>query len=85
MFFPSYNYENWLWQQMKDMNFGRDVFREPQNAGSVDEVLTKYAQVIKRPNSKGAILFSVVGKKYYFLFNNEWLPYQSYYLCHLVS
>lgn len=47
---------------MKELNFGRQVFREPHNSGSVDAVLDKYAEVIKKPNSVGAILFSVVGK-----------------------
>lgn len=62
VFFPSYSYENWVWQQMKEMSFGREVFREPQNSGSVEVVLEQYAQVIKKPNSVGALLFSIVGK-----------------------
>nr|XP_023012289.1 ATP-dependent DNA helicase DDX11 isoform X1 [Leptinotarsa decemlineata] len=63
VFFPSYNYENWVWQQVKDINFGRAVFREPQNSKSVDSVLEKYAEVIRKPGSAGALLFSVVGGK----------------------
>ncbi|KAG5897915.1 hypothetical protein JTB14_014032 [Gonioctena quinquepunctata] len=63
VFFPSYNYENWVWQQIKDLNFGRAIFREPQNSGSVDSVLEKYAEVIRKPGSSGALLFSVVGGK----------------------
>ncbi|CAH2013425.1 unnamed protein product [Acanthoscelides obtectus] len=63
VFFPSYQYENWIWQQMKDLQFGRAVFREPQSASMVDSVLQKYENAIKRPNSQGALLFSVVGGK----------------------
>lgn len=63
IFFPSYNYENWVWQQIKDVDFRREVFREPQNSGSVDAVLDKYSKAIKKPNSTGALLLSVVGKK----------------------
>ncbi|KAJ8922586.1 hypothetical protein NQ315_007616 [Exocentrus adspersus] len=63
VFFPSYKYENWVWQQVKDVPFGRPVFREPQTTGAVDAVLEKYAQAIKTPSSKGALLFSVVGGK----------------------
>ncbi|XP_028139738.1 ATP-dependent DNA helicase DDX11 isoform X3 [Diabrotica virgifera virgifera] len=63
VFFPSYNYENWLWQQVEKLDFGRKVFREPQTSGQVDSVLEKYAETIKNPGSKGALLFSVVGGK----------------------
>ncbi|GJQ82856.1 hypothetical protein Trydic_g2595 [Trypoxylus dichotomus] len=63
VFFPSYKYENWIWQQLKDTNFGRHVFREPQKSSGVDQVLESYAKIIKKPNSPGALLFSVVGGK----------------------
>lgn len=45
---------------MKEVSFGREVFREPHNSGSVDAVLNKYANTIEK--KKNAILFSVVGK-----------------------
>lgn len=51
-----------MWTQMKDLNFGRTVFREPQSSSLVDSVLEKYANAI-RSSSNGALLFSVVGKK----------------------
>ncbi|XP_056637298.1 ATP-dependent DNA helicase DDX11 isoform X2 [Diorhabda sublineata] len=63
VFFPSYNYENWIWGQVEKINFGRKVFREPQTSGQVDAVLEKYAEAINSPGSKGALLFSVVGGK----------------------
>lgn len=62
VFFPSYKYEMWLWQQVKDVVFGRTVFREPQESGSVDTVLNAYADAIKKHPKTGALLFSVVGK-----------------------
>lgn len=62
VFFPSYSYENWVYEQVKDINFERTLFREPQNSGSVDEVLDKYAATIKK-SKHGALLFSVVGGK----------------------
>ncbi|XP_044749872.1 ATP-dependent DNA helicase DDX11 isoform X2 [Coccinella septempunctata] len=63
VFFPSYHYENWVWEQLKDVSFGRPVFREPKNSGSVEAVLEKYAAAIKRSRKTGALLFSVVGGK----------------------
>ncbi|KAK9753886.1 DEAD 2 [Popillia japonica] len=63
VFFPSYKYENWIWQQIKEVNFGRTVFREPQKSSGVDQVLESYAKMIRKPNSTGALLFSVVGGK----------------------
>lgn len=76
VFFPSYKYENWVWQQMKDITFGRPVFREPQTSGAVDSVLEKYAEAIKRPSSSGALLFSVVGTSFkFFLFHYLFLPF----------
>lgn len=62
VFFPSYKYENWFWQQVKETNFGRSVFREPQETGSVDSVLNSYAETIKKHPKSGALMFSVVGK-----------------------
>ncbi|XP_066150180.1 ATP-dependent DNA helicase DDX11 [Euwallacea fornicatus] len=62
VFFPSYNYENWIYEQVKNIDFGRVMFREPQKCGSVDEVLEKYAATIKKSRN-GAIMFSVVGGK----------------------
>ncbi|XP_060530615.1 ATP-dependent DNA helicase DDX11 [Cylas formicarius] len=62
VFFPSYMYENWVWEQMKNLNFRRPLFREPQNAEQVESVLDKYARTIKKSTS-GAIMFSVVGGK----------------------
>ncbi|KAI4463622.1 dna repair dead helicase rad3/xp-d subfamily member [Holotrichia oblita] len=59
VFFPSYKYENWIWQQIKDVDFGRTVFREPQKSSGVDQVLEYYAKAIRKPNSTGALLFSV--------------------------
>ncbi|XP_015834926.2 ATP-dependent DNA helicase DDX11 [Tribolium castaneum] len=61
VFFPSYNYENWVWQQIKDVSFGRLVFREPQDSGSVDSVLKSYSDAVHK--SSGALLLSVVGGK----------------------
>ncbi|RZB39133.1 putative ATP-dependent RNA helicase DDX11, partial [Asbolus verrucosus] len=63
VFFPSYNYENWLWQQIKDATFGRAIFREPQDSASVETVLKAYADAIAKPSSAGALLLSVVGGK----------------------
>ncbi|XP_044253892.1 ATP-dependent DNA helicase DDX11 [Tribolium madens] len=62
VFFPSYNYENWVWQQIKDVAFGRLVFREPQDCGSVDSVLKSYSDAVHKSKS-GALLLSVVGGK----------------------
>ncbi|XP_076257431.1 putative ATP-dependent DNA helicase DDX11-like protein 8 isoform X1 [Rhynchophorus ferrugineus] len=61
VFFPSYNYENWVYEQVKSINFGRPLFREPQHSGLVDEVLQKYSSTIEK--SSNALLFSVVGGK----------------------
>ncbi|KAL3265964.1 hypothetical protein HHI36_010151 [Cryptolaemus montrouzieri] len=61
VFFPSYQFENFAWQQMKNVSFGRLLFREPKDAGSVDAVLEKYDVEIKR--TKKALMFSVVGGK----------------------
>ncbi|KAJ3659284.1 hypothetical protein Zmor_010980 [Zophobas morio] len=61
VFFPSYNYENWVWQQIKDFSFGRTVFREPHDSSSVDSVLKSYADAIHK--SGNALLLSVVGGK----------------------
>lgn len=76
MFFPSYKYEAWVWQQLQGTNFGRPIFREPQDSASVDSVLDSYASAIRKPNSIGAMLFSVVGKSYLtqlfaFIINNN--------------
>ncbi|KAH1026433.1 hypothetical protein HUJ05_000103 [Dendroctonus ponderosae] len=62
VFFPSYNYENWFFEHVKALDFGRTLFREPQKAASVDEVLEKYGATIRK-SKIGAILFSVVGGK----------------------
>lgn len=62
VFFPSNHYENWIWEQLKDVSFGRPVFREPQNTASVETVLEKYAATIKKSRKTGAMLFSVVGQ-----------------------
>ncbi|KAL1505317.1 hypothetical protein ABEB36_004910 [Hypothenemus hampei] len=63
VFFPSYNYEKWFYQQVQTMDFGRMLYREPQTSsgGSVDTVLEKYALTIKK--CRKALLFSVVGGK----------------------
>ncbi|KAF5281968.1 hypothetical protein FQA39_LY00492 [Lamprigera yunnana] len=61
VFFSSYKYESWVYQQLKDVKFDKIVFREPQDTGSVDSVLDAYAAAIRKPDSTGAILFSVVG------------------------
>ncbi|KAF5308905.1 hypothetical protein FQR65_LT00605 [Abscondita terminalis] len=63
VFFPSYKYESWVHQQLSGVNFGKPLFREPQDSGSVDTVLVAYANAIQKVNSSGAILFSVVGGK----------------------
>lgn len=65
VFFPSYDYENWVWQKLQSVNFGREVFREPKTSSKVESVLEKYAKTIKRPGSKGAMMFSVVGNYLY--------------------
>ncbi|CAG9766636.1 unnamed protein product [Ceutorhynchus assimilis] len=62
VFFPSYHYENWVYEQIKSVNLGRALFREPQKSGSVDEVLEKYASTIRK-FKQNAIMFSVVGGK----------------------
>lgn len=61
VFFPSYKYESWFWQQVQETDFKRTVFREPQDSTSVDAVLKSYADTIKRSIDGGALLFSVVG------------------------
>lgn len=63
VFFPSYQYEAWVWGQFKDVDFGRPVFREPQETGSVDLVLESYHKAIYKSSFKKAMLFSVVGGK----------------------
>lgn len=60
VFFPSYKYEAWFWQQAQHLNFERAVFREPQDSASVEKVLNSYAESIRR-SKNGAVLFSVVG------------------------
>lgn len=62
VFFPSYKYEEWVWKQLEDVAFDRPIFREPRDSASVDSVLNSYASAIRKPNSVGAMLFSVVGK-----------------------
>lgn len=62
VFFPSYKYESWFWQQVQETDFKRAVFREPQDSTSVEAVLKSYADTIKRSKNDGALLFSVVGK-----------------------
>lgn len=69
IFFPSYKYENWIWQQLKSVKFDRDVFREPQDSGSVDSVLGNFADAVKK-SKRGALLLSVVGKFCLFLLIN---------------
>lgn len=61
VFFPSYNYENWFFEHVKSVDFGRTLFREPQKTASIDEVLEKYGATIRK-SKIGAILFSVVGR-----------------------
>ena len=61
-FFSSYKYENSIWEQVKDVDFGRQVFREPQDSCGVDGVLESYAKAVRRLNSNGALLLSVVGE-----------------------
>lgn len=51
-----------MYEQIKSVNLGRTLFREPQKSGSVEDVLEKYAATIKK-SKNGAILFSVVGGK----------------------
>ncbi|KAK4886089.1 hypothetical protein RN001_002360 [Aquatica leii] len=63
VFFPSYKYESWVHQQLKDVKFTKPLFREPQDSGSVESTLESYAAAINRIDSTGAILFSVVGGK----------------------
>lgn len=65
MFFPSYKYESWFWQQVQETEFKRSVFREPQDSASVETVLKSYADTVKR-SKEGALLFSVVGKRHYY-------------------
>lgn len=61
VFFPSYKYEAWFWQQIEGVSFDRKIFREPQDSASVDAILNSYADTVHKSNS-GALLFSVVGK-----------------------
>lgn len=61
-FFSSYKYENSIWEQVKDVNFGRQIFREPHDSSGVDGVLESYAKAVRRLNSNGALLLSVVGE-----------------------
>ncbi|KAK9875672.1 hypothetical protein WA026_009468 [Henosepilachna vigintioctopunctata] len=63
VFFPSYQYESLVWEKLVQRRIAREIFREPRNSGSVESVLEKYAAAIREPNSKGALLFSVVGGK----------------------
>jgi hypothetical protein len=50
-----------VWQQIKDFPFGRPIFREPQDSGSVDAVLKSYSDAILKSNNHSALLLSVVG------------------------
>lgn len=50
-----------MWQQIKDFSFGRPIFREPQDSGSVDAVLKSYSDAILKSNNHSALLLSVVG------------------------
>lgn len=61
VFFPSYKYEAWFWQQIEGFVFNRKIFREPQDSSAVDSVLNAYADAVHK-SSNGAMLFSVVGK-----------------------
>lgn len=70
VFFPSYKYESWFWQQVQQTEFKRAVFREPQDSGSVETVLKLYSDAVKR-SKNGALLFSVVGNSiiiFYFIY-----------------
>ncbi|XP_022912815.2 ATP-dependent DNA helicase DDX11 [Onthophagus taurus] len=61
VFFPSYKYESWVWNQLKQVSFERAVFREPQQSSKVESVLENYSKTIQK--TKKALLFSVVGGK----------------------
>lgn len=63
MFFPSYKYESWFWERVKDNNFGRAVYREPKGTSTVDDILKSYAKSIETSPQTGALIFSVVGGK----------------------
>ncbi|XP_067011549.2 ATP-dependent DNA helicase DDX11 isoform X2 [Anabrus simplex] len=74
-FFPSYEYEKLVFAHLEKtgtlqkLETKKKVFREPKQAGMVDQVLAEYASCIEQAKmnpasgSNGALLLSVVGGK----------------------
>ncbi|PSN32822.1 ATP-dependent DNA helicase DDX11 [Blattella germanica] len=66
-FFPSYDYEKLVYQHLEKsgiitkLELKKKVFREPKRAGMIDQVLSEFAACISKPESGGALMFSVVG------------------------
>lgn len=69
VFFPSYKYlnkvlESWIKSGTLDkIQIQKEIFKEPTDSLGVDSTLADYTSSIKKPQSLGAILFSVVGGK----------------------
>lgn len=67
VFFPSYKYLNKvldIWTSLKILDkikTQKEIFREPTDSLGIEATLVEYSQCIK--NTKGAIIFSVVGGK----------------------
>ena len=70
VFLPSYGYEEILYKYLEasgvlaKLRMKKCIFREPKLASQVNQVLEKYAQIVKNPPKpqNGSLLFSVVGK-----------------------
>lgn len=67
-FFPSYDYENQVFQFLEEQGFlkrisaKKQIFREPKTSAQVDAVLKDYAEAAQKKNC-GALMLSVVGGK----------------------
>ncbi|CAH2071009.1 unnamed protein product, partial [Iphiclides podalirius] len=70
-FLPSYSYEQTVYEHLKNNKFidgisrKKSIFREPKSATEVDQVLQKFATVVRNKDAdrNGALLLSVVGGK----------------------
>ncbi|XP_065685204.1 ATP-dependent DNA helicase DDX11 isoform X1 [Hydra vulgaris] len=68
-FFPSYDYEEFVYKRwintslFNKIDSKKKVFREPKSAMLCDQVLSEYTNMIKKSQSSGAVLLSVVGGK----------------------
>lgn len=79
VFLPSYSYEELLYKYLENsgvlakLGSKKCVFREPKLTSQVNKVLEKYAQAVKNPvkPQNGSLLFSVVGKLFFFKFTQR--------------